>query len=351
MDISTATGEIDYTKPVLVTGGTGLVGAYLLRYLIDQGYQNIRAIYRDGSDRSFTNTINDQINWVFCDLLDVVGLEEVTTGVDQIYHSGAIISFNPADRKKMMEVNITGTANLVNMALYNGVRRFLQVSSVAAIARTKPGETLDESNSWERSPYNTQYGLSKYLAEQEAWRGYAEGLELVVINPSIILGVHKWNSGPARFFPLLAKGFSFYPAGGSGFVDVRDVVTFMVKLMESPLNGERFILNAQTLSYQTFFQKIAKAINAKIPKIKIASTWQQLAWRLAWLQQRLTGKPSLITKETAAQSSNTYYYDANKSITMLDFEYRDLDATIAEIGTFYQQKPTNSTPTFLPFSS
>ena len=156
---------------------------------------------------------------------------------------------------------------------------------------------MKETDKWERSPYNTQYGLSKYLAEQEAWRGFAEGLELVVVNPSIILGVHQWNNGPARFFPLLSGGFSFYPAGGSGFVDVRDVVVFMLKLMESQQNGERFILNAQTLSYQSFFQKIATAIDAKIPKIRIAPTMQQIAWRLAWVQQALTGKPSLITKE------------------------------------------------------
>ncbi|MEM6380485.1 MAG: NAD-dependent epimerase/dehydratase family protein [Bacteroidota bacterium] len=345
MGISAGAGEIDYERTVLVTGGTGLVGAYLLRYLVEQGYQNIRAIFREGSDRSRTETINTKIEWLECDILDVVGLEEATQSVDQIYHCAAMISFNQKDRKEMMEVNVTGTANLVNVALYNGVRRFLQVSSVAAIARTKPGQTLKESDKWERSPYNTQYGLSKYLAEQEAWRGFAEGLEMVVVNPSIILGVHQWNSGPARFFPLLARGFSFYPAGGSGFVDVRDVVFFMVKLMESQQNGERFILNAQTLSYQSFFQKIANSIGAKIPRMRIAPTMQQIAWRLAWVQQVLTGKPSLITKETAAQSSRTYYYDASKSTSILDFAYRDLDKTIAEIGAFYQLQSSD----FLPF--
>lgn len=349
MDNSTVPGAIDYTQPILVTGGTGLVGAYLLRYLVQQGYQNIRALYRIGSDRSFTASINARIEWIAGDVLDIIGLEEATQGVEQIYHSAAMISFNQKDRKEMMQANIEGTANLINTALHNGVKRFLQVSSVAAIARTKPGQTLKETNQWERSSYNTQYGLSKYLAEQEAWRGFAEGLELVVVNPSIILGVHRWNSGPARFFPLLDKGFPFYPAGGSGFIDVRDVVVFMVKLMESNLNGERFILNAQTLSYQSFFQKIANSIGAKSPKTRIGPSWQQLAWRLAWVQQILTGKPSLITKETAAQSSRTYYYDATKSTSMLDFEYRDLDATIIEIGRFYKKEPRDSDPTFLPF--
>lgn len=349
MDISAGTGEINDTCTVLVTGGTGLVGAYLLRYLVQQGYQNIRAIYRPGADRSLTSAVNTQIQWIECDILDVVGLEDATKGVDQIYHSAAMISFNPKDSKEMLEVNVQGTANLVDVALHNGVQRFLQVSSVAAIARTKPSQTLNEKNNWERSPYNTQYGLSKYLAEQEAWRGYAEGLDLVVINPSIILGVHKWESGPARFFPLLDKGFPFYPAGGSGFVDVRDVVTFMVQLMESQESGERFILNAQTLSYHAFFQKIATTIDAKPPKRRIAPAWQQIAWRLAWLQQKITGKPSLITKETAAQSSRTYYYDATKSTTIFDFEYRDLEATIAEIGAFYQGQAADKKGGFLPF--
>lgn len=349
MDNSTETGEINYKSPILVTGGTGLVGAYLLRWLIKQGYQNVRALYRPGADLSPTSAINGQIDWISGDILDIVSLEDATQGIEKIYHSAAMISFNQKDRKQMLQVNVEGTANVVNVALYNGVKRLLQVSSVAAIARTKPGQTLSENNQWERSPYNTQYGLSKYLSEQEAWRGFAEGLEVVVVNPAIILGVHRWDSGPARFFPMLDKGFSFYPVGGSGFVDVRDVVQFMTQLMEYGQKGERYILNAETLSYQSFFQKIAESIGAKVPSTRIAPNMQQLVWRLAWLQQKITGKPSLITKETAAQSSNTYFYDAAKSSTFYDFEYRDLTASILEIGALFKKSKQSENQKYLPF--
>jgi nucleoside-diphosphate-sugar epimerase len=349
MDIPTETAAIDYKSPILVTGGTGLVGAYLLRWLIKEGYQNVRALYRPGADRSSTTAINEQINWVSGDVLDIISLEDATEGVQQIYHSAAMISFNQKDRKEMLQVNVEGTANIVNVALYNRVKRLLQVSSVAAIARIKPGQTLTENNQWERSPYNTQYGLSKYLSEQEVWRGFAEGLEVVVVNPSIILGVHRWNSGPARFFPMLDRGFSFYPAGGSGFVDVRDVVQFMVQLMESGQNGERYILNAKTLSYQSFFEKIAQSIEAKVPSRRIAPNLQQLVWRLAWLQEQITGKPSLITKETAAQSSTTYFYDATKSTTLHDFQYRDLAVSVSEIGAFFKKRHQDQAQQHLPF--
>lgn len=321
--------------PILVTGGTGMVGTYLLRLLIRSGYENIRAIYRPDSDLSFAKTINGPIEWVECDLLDQVGLEDALEGIEQVYHCAGIISFRKIDRPYMMAVNVDGTANLVNMALQKKVKRLLHVSSSAALGRTKPGEVIDENKQWERSPYNTFYGLSKYLGEQEAWRGDAEGLEVVVVQPSIILGAHHWEEGPGRFFPMIDKGFRFFPAGGTGLVDVRDVVLFMKILMESDIKGERYLLNDDTLTYKDFFHRIARALGVKAPTTQINHLIQQVAWRATWLREKLTGKPSLVTRETAAQSSHTYYYPADKSRTELDFQYRDLNTTIQEMAACY----------------
>lgn len=323
--------------PVLVTGGTGMVGAYLLELLSQAGYRRIRAIYRPGTLPYISKETSQHIEWFECDLLDPLSLEEAMQDIAQVYHCAGLISFRKKDRKEMIQVNVEGTANLVNIALHQGVRKVLHVSSVAALGRTKPGQERNEKDHWERSPYNTFYGLSKYQGEQEAWRAQAEGLSLNVVNPSIILGAHDWDSGPGRFFPMIDDGFRFYPAGGTGLVDVRDVVRFMKLLMESDITGERFILNARTLSYQDFFQKIATALDVSAPSIRINTFFQQVAWRLAWTNEKLRGKPSLISRETAAQASHTYYYPAHKSKDTFDFKYRDVDQSIREMASAYRK--------------
>ena len=326
-----------------------MVGAYLLELLNQASYRRIRAIYRPGTRPYSSPQLKHPIEWIECDLLDPMMLEESVQGIEQIYHCAGLISFRKKDRKEMLKVNVEGTANLMNAALDTGVKKVLHVSSVAALGRTKPGQQRDEKDHWERSPYNTFYGLSKYQGEQEAWRAHAEGLRLNVINPSIILGAHDWHSGPGRFFPMIERNFPFYPIGGTGLVDVRDVVRFMMQLMESDIFGERYILNAGTLSYQTFFQKIAEAMKLSPPRFKISTALQQIAWRLSWLNETLTGKTSLITRETAAQSSYTYYYPADKSKDVFNFQYRNLDDSIQEMALAYQQSKNTGEILHLPF--
>ena len=335
---------------ILVTGGTGFVGSYLLRYLIQKGYSNIRAIYRPGcSMAAVADLPKDRIEWLPCDILDLVGLEMALEGVEKIYHAAAMVSFSARDRSEMLQTNVEGTSNVVNMALATGVRKMLQLSSVAALGRSKPGELINEDKTWERSPYNTNYGLSKFLSEQEAWRGYAEGLEVVVLNPSIILGAFDWDNGAARFFKMIHQGLRFYPQGGTGLVDVRDVVCLMEELMERPINGERFIANAETWTYQKLFTEIASLLDRPKPNIAFKPLLQTFAWRAAALQARLSGKPALITKETVKQSAHTFYYEHEKSRKELDFNYRPIMETLQETAAKFLQPQDHSDVIQFPF--
>jgi nucleoside-diphosphate-sugar epimerase len=344
-----STSEKHIQPLVLVTGGTGFVGSYLLRLLLARGYTRIRAIYRPETNLPTDPNLRTTVDWFECDILDQVGLEDAMAGVDWVFHGAALVSFRAKEHREMMEVNVEGTANLVNVALALGAKRFLHLSSVAAIGRTKPGDHFTEGNTWVRSPYNTQYGLSKYLSEQEVWRGYAEGLDVVVVNPSVILGSYDWEVGSARFFKMIGEGFRFFPRGSTGLVDVRDVAELMLRLMESELSGERFIANAETWPYERLFGKIAHNLGKPAPKIRISPFLQGLSWRLAWVKSLFDRKPSLITRETANQSAHTFFYENQKSKDLLQFNYRSIEETIREISADYQSSAKSGTWPNLPF--
>ncbi len=320
-------------KHILVTGGTGFVGSYLLRYLLDQGYHRIRAIKRKHSTMDLvSDDLIDHIEWIDCDILDIVGLEDSIRGVDQVYHSAAMVSFQPSERKMMRKVNIEGTANIVNVALHEGVKKLVHVSSIAAIGRKKPGETISEESQWESSPYNTQYAVSKYLSEREIWRGIAEGLQACIINPSMILGAGRWNDGPQKFFKLVWDGLSFFPLGANGFVDVRDVAKMMVQLMESDITGRRFIASSENLSYHQLIDTIAGHLGKKTPELALHNALTEFLWRWEWWKAKLTGNPPAVTKETARHTSRKFYYDNTRSKKELNFEYLPVEKTISDIA-------------------
>ena len=314
-----------------MTGASGLLGLHLIRHLRHQGYDNIRATYRPAEDhKALRDPATEKVTWVKCDILDLTALEEAIEGAEWVFHCAGLVSFDPRDARALREVNITGTANVVNLCLAHNIEKLLHVSSVAALGRTKPGQTISEVIRWERSPFNTRYGISKFLGEQEVWRGIAEGLNAVIINPSVILGSGRWTDGPARFFSMLHNGFPFYPRGSTALVDARDVARMMLLLMESPYSGERFIASAGHLAYQDFFQKIAAALERPAPRYPLSPLLKQLALRFFQLKGLWSKERRFITTETVRQSGLEFYYDNTKSIQQLGFEYTPLEQTIAD---------------------
>lgn len=324
-------------KQILVTGGTGFLGSYLLRYLVQEGYTRVRALRRTSSSMDLVVDIADQIEWVECDVLDILGLEDVMKGVQQVYHCAAIISFDPRDFDEMRKVNVDGTANVVNAALYANVEKLVHVSSIAAIGRTKESNTVTEDTKWQRGSYNSNYAISKYLSENEVWRGMAEGLNIAIVNPSVILGSGRWDDGPLKFFKLGWKNFPFYTKGTTGFVDVRDVIRFMILLMTSDISGERYILNAENLTYHTIMNEIAAHLNKKPPTVQVTPLLQQLAWRVEWLRATLFGIKPFITREVARTAMRSFFYQNDKSLAHFDFEYTPIRQTIAETARQFRE--------------
>ena len=334
---------------ILVTGGTGFVGAYLIRLLVQQGCR-VRALRRAESPMDLVRDIAGRVEWVEADVTDVVALEDAFEGVTHVCHCAAMVSFHPRDLRRMMQINVEGTANMVNLALDHGVQKFVHVSSIAAIGRSEERTHLDEKSPWVHTKSTTNYALSKYLGEQEVWRGHAEGLPVGIVNPAIILGSGFWDVGSARFFQQVQAGLKFWPIGRSGFVDVRDVAQFMWLLLDGPVNGERFVLNAQNITYREFFQQVAATLGARPPAIKVTPLLAEIAWRVEWLKEKVLGATPIVTKESARSSLNQFYYDAEKSLTMPGFAYRPLDQTIRETGAqFKEALQDNMKARVLPF--
>lgn len=326
----------------LVTGGTGLVGSYLIRYLLTEGYTRIRALYRTGSRFDLVEEVKDRVEWVEADLLDIFGLEDAMEGVKRVYHCAALISFLPGERDLMLRTNRDGTANVVNACLHAGVEKLLYVSSIAAIGRDKKSNRINEATKWQRSPDNSYYAISKFQAEQEVWRGRAEGLPVVVVNPSVILGAGFWDSGPQQIFKMTWREFPFYPVGETGFVDVRDVARFMILLMESDIQGERYILNSTNTSFEHLQKGFAEAIDRRPPRYTLTPWMARWAARLEWLRSKVTGKHPLITRENALMTSLDYHYENDKSRRDLNFEYIPFEQTLEDIATLFKEAAEDS---------
>ena len=321
---------MSHSKTIFVTGGTGFLGSYLIRYLLKKQAGNIRALKRATSSMALLLDVHERIDWVEGDILDIPLLEDALEGVDEIYHCAAVVSFDPRELKTMMDINVTGTANMVNIALTKDIRKFVHVSSIAAIGRAEGKADVSENTKWQTSKFNSNYAISKYQAEQEVWRGEAEGLNIAIVNPSVIIGSGFWKKGTARFWPQVYNGLKFYPKGASGFVDVRDVAKYMIQLMASDISSERFLLNGDNLTFQKLFSLLAQQLGKSKPKIKVSTFIGELAWRLEKFRAMITGKSPLITKETARNSAQTYIYDNRKSLAAIDFKYTPIVHTIEE---------------------
>ncbi len=330
---------------ILVTGGTGLVGAHLL-YKLVKNNETVRAIYR--TERKLNNVKNvfscytdnyeslfKSIQWIQADLLDIPLLSEAFKGVTYVYHCAAFVSFEPNKYHLLRRTNIEGTANIVNLCISNDIEKLCYVSSIATTGHSINNEPITEDTEWNPEGDNSVYAITKYGAEMEVWRATQEGLDVVIINPGVILGAGIWRYGTGNLFKKANKGIKYYTAGSIGLIDVKDVVSIMVTLLKSDIKNERFILVAENWTYKQFLQEITKAVHAKSPK-KEAKVWQlQLAWKLDWLAHKLTGKRRQLTRQLATSLNSKTNYSSTKIKKAIDFEFIPIDESITTVGNLY----------------
>lgn len=330
---------------ILVTGCTGFLGAHLVYHLL-QKEEKIRVMKRGSSSfRIFDNVFkfynsrredyNHLLDWVDGDITDLFSLEDLMDEVSEIYHCAALVSFQPGDQQKMEIVNVKGTENMVNLALEKNIRKFCYVSSIAALGRAEKDQALDENVTWKASKSNSYYAVSKYAAEREVWRAIEEGLNAVIVNPSIILGPGEVNSGSTKLIKTVDNGLKFYTPGINGFVDVRDVVKIMIKAMDSDITSERFIVSSENLEYKILFEYIAQYLDKPAPKYKANKWMSEIVWRVEFVKSKITGIKPLITKETARTASNFYFYSNEKSIKILNHKYISIQDSIKDSCNYF----------------
>jgi nucleoside-diphosphate-sugar epimerase len=327
-----------HQKYHLVTGASGLLGAELVNQLLKEG-KKVKAVYHQ---HPIASNNNENLYPIQCDLLDVVELEEIMSDVDFVYHCAGFISYSPSNREQLYNINYEATANVVNACLSANIKKLVHVSSVAALGKNIKNKLVDETLQWTNDANGSTYGHSKYLGELEVWRGIAEGLNAVIVSPSIILGAGDWNKGSTAIFKNVFNEFKWYTTGINGFVDVRDVANSMVLLMQSDISNEKFIISAENRTYQDVFNAIAENFKKNKPSKLVTPFIASIVWRLESIKCWFTKKDPLITKETAKAALDHVQYDNSKLLKFLpEFKYQPVENTIAYCCKILQQKVNN----------
>lgn len=331
---------------ILVTGGTGLVGAHLLYDLTRSGSKvrvlkrtnsniaNVKKVfsyYTDNADVPLGN-----IEWVDADLMDVYSIMDAMNGITEVYHCAAMVSFEKKHEAEMMKINVEGTANMVNAALEKNIRKFCHVSSIASLGRAENGGLTSEETFWKSSPDNSNYSISKYAAEREVWRASEEGLNVVIVNPSLIIGGGNWTQSSSNMFSKAYKGIKFYSSGTNGFVDVRDVAAVMIRLMKSDIINQRFLLNAENASFRHYFDLIHDGFGRVKPGIKAGTFLSGLAWRAESIRSLFTGSPPLITQETSRSAHRKSAFANGKILKSFpDLKFITLEQSVKDTCALY----------------
>ena len=324
---------------IFVTGGTGLIGSFLLRALRARGLA-VRALHRGAVPADAAQGVE----WVAGDILDTEQLRmALTPDVTHVFHCAGLVSYAPQDEDLLLAVNVQGTAAVVDACLERPGIRLAHVSSVAALGGPAAGSMsgpdgvlpVTEKASWDLGAAHPAYATSKYLGELEVWRGIAEGLSAVIVNPSVVLGPGDWNRSSTRLLRYAHQQHRFYTRGLINFVDVRDVVAQLLALaLDQPtLSGERYILSAEAVPLATFFRQAATALERRPPTVAVPDWAAEVIWRLEHVRAVLTGARPLITKDTARAGRQPVVYAHAKVQSATGLSFRSLADTLAWCAT------------------
>lgn len=322
---------------IAITGANGLLGSFIVRKLIDAHF-NFVALKREGSDITLLDDVAKKIQWRTANILNPLQLQEALAGCTHVIHAAAVVSFNRNKANQITEINAVGTRNIVNACLEQNIKRLVHISSVAALGRQKDQTFINEDNKWVENPLNSVYATSKYRAELEIFRGQEEGLNTVILNPSVILAPTDWNKSSAQLFKYIGKQKPFYIDAFLNYVDVRDVAACACELVELDYQAQRLIISAGSVSYKEFFEKVARHFHNKPPGLRLSKNVLNVLARLEAIRSWFTGSEPLITPEIVRLAGSHFSYDNKKIRNILNFEFQNIDNTIEWCCDYYNKK-------------
>jgi nucleoside-diphosphate-sugar epimerase len=313
---------------IAVTGATGLLGGVILEHLQTSGIHAI-GISRQDTGKPLSRT---------APLDDPLALERAFEGVETIVHAAGLVSFNPRRRRELYATNVQGTANVVNAALRAGVRKIIHISSVASLPRPLQGDVITEAATWKDSKTNfpSYYGQTKYLAEIEIFRGGEEGLQVMTLNPSVILAPSASLRSSARVFEYVLKEKWFYTNAWLNYVDARDVAAAVSAALQNFPTGERIILNGGSMPYIDFFKALGHRLKKRPPFVQVNHELIWVAAAAEELRAFLFRAEPIITRPMANSLRKKVLYNSQKSIKLINMEYRKFEDTVDWCCGFYR---------------
>ena len=322
-----------------------MVGSHLLYELVQKN-EKVRAIRRQSSNFEHVRYVFsiyaknaqkllDRIEWIEADIRDIESLNMSFEGIRQVYHCAAMVSLDPSEKYDMIRNNQEGCANVVNVCLEKKIDKLCYVSSTSALGSAPENMMVTEDHIWSASKHRSAYSVSKFRSELEIWRGIAEGLNAVIVNPSIIIGPGDWERSSSRLFSAVWKGMKYYTEGVTGYVDILDVVSAMIRLMESDVSAERYTLSSENLSYRDILEIIAENLNKRPPRIHAGLILLSIAWRLDWMNHKITGKQRSITKDVVLSSRNKSYFSNQKITDELGLVFKPISESLKDTAKIF----------------
>ncbi len=332
-------------KNILITGATGLVGSHLALQLVKTSSNSIFGLYRSEQSLEAVKKVFlyyrqssdfDKINWVKYDLcLDEYHIE-LFKSISEIYHTAALVSFDPKDYDQMHKTNIIATKKLLDIAKENGIEKFGFVSSIASLGRVKGQKEYTESNQWVDSSQNSYYSITKYKSEQLVVSANSETLKTYIINPGVILGPCDWNKSSGTIFRTAKKGLKFYTKGSNGFVDVRDVANGLISILEKGKPAERYIAVGENITFKKLFSSLQEKFGKKAPSIYAPPILTSIGWRIDLLKSKVKGTTPVLTKESARTSHGVNNYNNQKMKQLDGFSFYSMEEAIENAIDFFK---------------
>lgn len=332
---------------VFITGSTGLIGGHLLVGLHKRNYK-VRALIRKSSSFNQLQLIcdfhgvsfevlHDTVEWVEGDTLDFVGLHELMKDVAEVFHCAAMVSFNQKNSDELLRTNVQGTSNMVDAAIDCGVKRFCFISSIAALGSEKNNGFIDEFSFRDPHKITSSYTESKYLSELEVWRGSTEGLDVVILNPGVVLGPGNPDKGSLLFFKVAKKGMPFYTEATTGYVDVRDIARAAIELMTRGIFGKRFVLVSENIDNKRLFTLIANGFGKRGPVFLAGKTILYFGAFISNIVGLLSGTTPQLTRDTVRSAQHPQRFTSKQIKEVLNFEFIPIEQTVIDTVGFMKK--------------